>query len=40
MEKQTITIRRRKTGGDSGYINCNVCHGTGRQKAPSKKKKK
>lgn len=40
MAKQTITIRRRKTGGKSGYIKCNLCHGTGRQKAPTKKKKK
>lgn len=33
--KQTITIkrgRRRKTGGNSGYVKCNMCHGTGRIK--------
>ena len=40
MAKQTITIRRRKTGGNSGYVKCHVCNGTGRQKAPTKKKKK
>ena len=28
--KQTIKVRRRKTGGNSGYIKCNICHGTGR----------
>lgn len=37
---KTTTKRVRKTGGNSGYIKCNVCHGTGVQKAPSKKKKK
>ena len=31
--KQTIKIRRRKTGGKSGYKVCNMCHGTGRVKA-------
>lgn len=24
--------RRRKTGGNSGYVKCNMCHGTGRIK--------
>ena len=28
----------RKTGSNSGYIKCNLCHGTGRQKAPTKKR--
>lgn len=38
--KTTTTKKRvRKTGGNSGYITCNVCHGTGRQKAPHSKKK-
>lgn len=40
MAKQTIKItktRRRKTGGDSGYKKCNMCHGTGRIKAKKKK---
>ena len=34
MAKQTIRTksRRRKTGGDSGYRKCNMCHGTGRIK--------
>lgn len=33
--RQTIkktTTRRRKTGGNSGYRVCNMCHGTGRVK--------
>lgn len=37
--KQTVTVtksRKRKVGGNSGYVSCNVCHGTGR----IKKKKK
>ena len=34
MAKQTIKIktRKRKTGGNSGYIKCNMCNGTGRVK--------
>lgn len=39
MAKQTIHItkkRVRKTGGNSGYVKCNMCNGTGRVK---KKKK-
>lgn len=28
----TTTTRRRKTGGNSGYKQCNICHGTGRVK--------
>lgn len=36
--KQTITKRRtRKTGGKSGYRQCNMCHGTGRVKVKKKK---
>lgn len=40
MAKQTVTTksRQRKTGGDSGYIQCNMCHGTGRVKNGHKKK--
>ena len=30
--KQTIKIRRKKTGGNTGYKACGVCHGTGRVK--------
>lgn len=40
MAKQTIKKRVRKTGGDSGYIRCNLCGGSGRQPAPYSKKKK
>ena len=38
MAKQTVTIRsrRRKTGGNSGYKKCNICHGTGRVKKSKK----
>ena len=38
--RQTVTIktRRRKTGGNSGYIKCNVCKGSGRIKNWRKKK--
>lgn len=32
--RQSVTVRRRvrKTGGNSGYRKCNMCHGTGRVK--------
>lgn len=32
--KQTVRTKRRvrKTGGNSGYRKCNMCHGTGRIK--------
>lgn len=30
--KITKTTRTRKTGGNSGYRKCNMCHGTGRVK--------
>ena len=34
MSKQKVKVttkgRRRKTGGNSGYKQCNMCHGTGR----------
>lgn len=39
MAKQTIRTRRRKYGGNTSYIKCNVCHGTGRIKNWHKKKK-
>lgn len=34
MAKAKVTHRRRtrKTGGKSGYRQCNMCHGTGRIK--------
>lgn len=38
MAKQTIKTttttkgRKRKTGGNSGYVKCNICKGTGRIK--------
>lgn len=40
MAKQTIktTVRKRKYGGNTGYVKCRICHGTGRQKAPKRKK--
>ena len=41
MAKQTIRKtkqRVRKTGGNSGYMSCNICHGTGRIKKPKRKK--
>ena len=30
--------RTRKTGGNSGYMQCNICHGSGRVKKPKRKK--
>lgn len=27
--KQTVKVRRKKTGGKSGYRKCNMCHGRG-----------
>lgn len=33
---KTVKTRRRKTGGSSGYMQCNICHGTGRVKKRSK----
>ena len=38
--KTTIKTRKLKTGGDSGYVKCHVCGGTGRQRTPGPKKKK
>lgn len=42
MAKQTVTTRRgrrRKTGGDSGYVQCMRCHGTGRVKRGGNRRK-
>ena len=36
---QTIKVRRKKVGGNSGYVKCRICGGTGRQKAPKRHKK-
>lgn len=36
--KVTTKKTRRKVGGNSGYIECNVCRGTGRIKNWRKKK--
>lgn len=33
---KTKTSRKRKTGGNSGYRQCNMCHGTGRVKYKKK----
>lgn len=32
--RQTVTTKKRvrKTGGNTGYKTCNMCHGTGRVK--------
>ena len=32
IKTTTTKTRKRKTGGNSGYKKCNVCHGTGRVK--------
>jgi hypothetical protein len=32
MAKQTIKIRRKKYGGNTGYHKCPSCNGTGRKK--------
>ena len=39
-QKVKVTIRKRvrKTGGNSGYMSCNICHGSGRVKKPKRKK--
>lgn len=42
MAKAKITTttkkRVRKTGGNTGYVKCNMCNGTGRHKKAKKKK--
>lgn len=40
VQKVKITTRKRvrKTGGNSDYIQCNICRGTGRIKKPKRKK--
>ncbi len=35
--RQTTKTRQRKTGGNSGYLKCNMCKGTGRIKNWHKK---
>ena len=39
-QKVKVTIRKRvrKTGGNSGYMSCNICHGSGVVKKPKRKK--
>ena len=39
-QKVKITTRKRvrKNGGNSGYMSCNICHGTGRVKKQKRKK--
>lgn len=39
-QKVKVTTRKRvrKTGGNSGYMICNICHGSGRVKKPKRKK--
>ena len=41
MAKAKITTttqkRVRKTGGNTGYVKCNMCNGTGRHKKAKKK---
>ena len=39
-QKVKITTRKRvrKTGGNSGYMSCNICHGSVRVKKPKRKK--
>lgn len=41
MAKQTIktTVRRRTRKNSGDKMVCNVCHGTGYQKVPKRKKK-
>lgn len=37
--KQTVTRgRKRKTGGNTGYRKCNMCHGTGRVRVKNVRK--
>ena len=36
-QKVTIKVRRKKYGGTTGYVRCNMCHGTGRVKKGKRK---
>ena len=36
--KKTTKTRQRKTGGNSGYVKCNMCGGTGRHKKRKSKR--
>ena len=41
MATQKIKITKKKvlkTGGNTGYVKCNMCHGTGRHKKGKKRK--
>lgn len=33
---KTTKTRKQKTGGNSGYVKCNMCGGSGRHKKPKK----
>lgn len=33
---KTTKTRKKKTGGNSGYVKCNMCGGSGRHKKPKK----
>lgn len=35
----TTRTRQRKYGGNTGYMKCNICHGTGVVKKPKRKKR-
>lgn len=39
-QKVKIKTRKRaiKTGGNTGYVKCNMCRGSGRVKKPKRKK--
>lgn len=40
MGRQVVITKRRKYGEGTGYMKCNICNGTGRQKVPNRKKSK
>lgn len=33
---KTTKTRKKKTGGNSGYVTCNMCGGSGKHKKPKK----